>query len=127
MRYRVPKSSPRYARPNAHDDLPKYRLTEGTLYRLRQQTYRVQSVPLQGPPISESARSIVRSCSKTDYRCLQRFSRVGGPELGDLRGYPPPTSFNEYSIEPTESGYSDDEGEEVREEEGSEEEKRISL
>ncbi|KAL4797289.1 hypothetical protein BDV19DRAFT_387462 [Aspergillus venezuelensis] len=118
MRYRNPKSSPQYARPNPHDNLPKYRLTEGALDRLRQQTYRVQSVPLQRPSRSKSARSIVRSYTKMDYRALQRFSRGGGPELGDLRGYPPPTTFNEYSTEPTESGYSDSEGEEDDDESG---------
>ncbi|KAL4959311.1 uncharacterized protein BDV14DRAFT_205797 [Aspergillus stella-maris] len=123
MRYRIPKSSPQYTRLNPHDNLPKYRLTEGTLYRLRQQTYRVQSIPLQRPSRSKFARSIVRTFSESDVRDLLRFSRSGGPELGDLRGYPPPTSFNEYSIEPTESGSSDDE-ERKEEEDGSRERKQ---
>ncbi|KAL4783656.1 hypothetical protein BJX76DRAFT_348432 [Aspergillus varians] len=88
---RQTKSRP--LKPAAYwDNLSTIWLTKDALQELqrRTETKLTQSHTPAGPGYSEGATSLLQQCSPRYRRKIQRLSRQGGPDLSDLRGYPPP-------------------------------------
>ncbi|RAL01332.1 uncharacterized protein BO80DRAFT_424887 [Aspergillus ibericus CBS 121593] len=91
--------------PVLWNNFPHTSLTE---YALRDLDYRNQCLQQnQRPiprPIFQDAPEYLRTCPSHSLRAIKQLSRHGGPDLTDLRGYPPPGSLV-YSLVPTESGF----------------------
>ncbi|KAH8427647.1 uncharacterized protein LDX57_005359 [Aspergillus melleus] len=74
------------------DNLSTTWLTKDALRELQRriETKKIQSHPPTDRGYSEGATSLLQQCSLRYRRNIQRHSRRGGPDLSDLRGYPPP-------------------------------------
>ncbi|PYH86994.1 hypothetical protein BO82DRAFT_324311 [Aspergillus uvarum CBS 121591] len=46
------------------------------------------------------APDFLRNCSTARLKEVRRFSRCGGPDLSDIRDYPAPAHFDQYSMDP---------------------------
>ncbi|PYI11460.1 hypothetical protein BO78DRAFT_425939 [Aspergillus sclerotiicarbonarius CBS 121057] len=86
------------------DEFPTTSLTETAL---RQLDYRNLCLQQSQGPIPRAffqfAPEYLRKCSSQNLKEIKQLSRHGGPDLTDLRGYPPPI-YHVYSLMPTESG-----------------------
>ncbi|KAL4810880.1 hypothetical protein BDV18DRAFT_128172 [Aspergillus unguis] len=83
------------------DKLPKLWLTKGAL---REANRRIKPLSPNLNSISSPhtfASDFLRNCSTARLEEVKRFARCGGPDLSDIRDYPAPAHFNQYSMDPT--------------------------
>ncbi|KAL3462633.1 hypothetical protein BJX64DRAFT_276975 [Aspergillus heterothallicus] len=85
------------------DKLPKLWLTKSALREATRQNkslslyQRSSSIPYTFAP------DFLRNCSATNLKGVKRLSRCGGPDLSDIKDYPAPADFYQYSMDATNS------------------------
>ncbi|KAL4794333.1 hypothetical protein BDV19DRAFT_379616 [Aspergillus venezuelensis] len=85
------------------DKLPKLWFIKSAL---REANRRNRSLPLYQGSSSISytfAPDSLRNCSTACLKEVKRFSCCGGPDLSDIRDYPAPAHFDQYSMDPADS------------------------
>ncbi|KAL2832140.1 hypothetical protein BDW59DRAFT_115860 [Aspergillus cavernicola] len=102
-RHRQREQCPFHPPPLFWDKLAKLWLTKSALREANRRNK--PPSPSQGfPPISHIfAPDFLHNCSATCLQEIRKLSRCGGPDLSDIRNYPAPSHFSQFSMEPTNS------------------------
>ncbi|KAL4961368.1 uncharacterized protein BDV14DRAFT_180589 [Aspergillus stella-maris] len=85
------------------DKLPKLWLTKSALREANRRNKSLSSYQRSSSIPYTFAPDFLRNCSTTPLKEVKRFSRCGGPDLSDIRDYPAPAHFCQYSMDPTNS------------------------
>ncbi|KAJ0413215.1 hypothetical protein BJY00DRAFT_306469 [Aspergillus carlsbadensis] len=85
------------------DKLHKLWLTKSALREANQRNRSLSSNQRSSSFHHTFDPDFLRNCSTTHLKEVKRFSRRGGPDLSDIRDYPAPVHFYQYSMDPTNS------------------------